>query len=406
MNNPSDPLSDEYGRNLTLSQLVSYWLREKIAPDGLVVALTKSSVPYEAGIRIYRVDSELGLTGEFDSDIRTATTTAFPGCSPIRVAVPPSSRDIITITGAGSNRFAVHRYGLDRTLSLIQDQNGFGSPSMISFTSDGATGYYSDTAADPNTINRMNRDKITGTLSSSNAGSYPFSIGCSPVSLRTSSRDGIVVAATTSLLPLGIFSFKNTGGDSGVFASGSPYDPADNPTQQNNLCLVENERFLYMTSGNGTNPIYGFRYDENGQMFLLPNSPFAVNGYSAAAPVDNFSTSMSINPEGKILAFLYQDGVTFYIRLLTIDQTTGTVTPTDNKISVGNAPKHLDWDGSGRFLYLVSDTGGTTNNYQIEYFSISSNGSLSRGINSPIIISPMTNGYAPKHIKAIQRYFQ
>lgn len=407
LNNPADPLSDDYGKNAALSQLIAYWLSEKIAPDGLVVAVTKSTVPYEAGIRIYRVDSELGLTSEFDSDVRAATTLAFPGCSPVRVAVPPSSRDIVTITGAGSHRFAVHRYGLDRSLTLLQDQNGFGSPSFIKFTSDGLRAYSTNTATDPNVILQLARDKDSGILSINNGGSYPFSVGCTPVSLNISNRDNIVFTATTSTLPLGIFSFKKTGDYSGVFASGSPYDPADNPSQHNNLCVVENERLLYMTSANTTNPIYGFRYDENGNLGLLPNSPFSPDAsITAPGAVDNSSTSLAVNPEGKYLAYLYQASSTFYIRILSIDPSTGNLTPTEQKFSVGNGPKFLEWDGSGRFLYLASDTGGTTNNFQLEYFSFSKDGVLTRGVNSPITVGAMTGGFSPRHIKAIQRYYQ
>lgn len=407
LNNPADPLSDDYGKNAALSQLIAYWLSEKIAPDGLVVAVTKSTLPYEAGIRIYRVDSDLGLTSEFDSDVRAATTLAFPGCSPIRVAVPPSSRDIITITGAGSNRIAVHRYGIDRSLALLQDQNGFGNPTFIKFTSDGLRAYSNNTATDPNVILQLARNKESGILSINNGGSFPFSVGCSPVSLNISNKDNIVFTASTSTLPLGIFSFKKTGDYSGVFASGSPYDPADNPTQHNNLCIVENERLLYMTSANVTNPIYGFRYDENGNLGLLPNSPFSPDpSVSGTGAVDNNSTSLAVNPEGKYLAYLYQAGGTFYIRILSIDPSSGNITPTDQKFSVGNGPKHLEWDGSGRFLYLASDTGGTTNNFQLEYFSFSKDGVMTRGINSPITVGAMTGGFSPRHIKAIQRYYQ
>ncbi|TGM57475.1 hypothetical protein EHQ91_01065 [Leptospira biflexa] len=406
LNNPADPLSDEYGKNVALSQLIAFWLSEKIAPDGLVVAVTKSTLPYEAGFRIYRVDSDLGLTSEFDSDVRTATTAAFPGCSPVRVAIPPSSRDIITLTGAGSHRFVVHRYGIDRTLSLLQDQNGMGSPSFVKFTSDGKTAFSTDTGTDPNTIFQLARDKNSGILSLNNGGSYPFSVGCTPVSLNISNQDNLVFTATSSTLPLGIFSFKKTGEYSGAFASGSPYDPADNPSQNNNLCVVENDRLLYMTSNNATTPIYGFRYDENGNMSLLPNSPFSPDpAITAVATGDNSSTSLALNPDGRYLAYLYQASGTFYLRLISIDPTTGNLTPTDQKFSVGNGPKYLEWDGSGRFLYLASDTGGSTNNFQLEYFSFTKDGVLTRGVNSPITVGAMTGGFAPRHMKAIQRYY-
>ncbi|TGL10002.1 hypothetical protein EHQ42_17320 [Leptospira levettii] len=408
LNNPSDPNSDEYGKNLLLSELVNFWLREKIAPDGLVVALTKSSVPYEAGFRIYRVDSSLGLTTEYDSDVRSAVTTAFPGCSPIRVAVPKGTRDIVTLTGAGSDRISVHRYGTDRTLSLIQDKNGYGAPSFISFNSNGTDAYITNTSASPNVVSRLIRDSVSGSFTVNNGTNYPFAIGCSPVSLRTSSQDDIVFAVTSSGTPIGIHSFKNTGGNSGIFASGSPFAIADNPSQHNNLCLSEANKLIYMTSTNPTNPIYGYRYDSNGIMSLLPSSPFSPDsGYSnGASSTDNFSTSMAIDPDGKYLAHLYQVSGTYFIRLLSIDVTSGNLTQTDQKLSVGNAPKMMEWDGSGRFIYLVSDTGGTTNNYQLEYFNFTTDGKLIRGVNSPIIVSPMTNGYSPRHVKAIQRYYQ
>lgn len=408
LNNPSDPFSDEYGKNVLLSELVNYWLREKIAPDGLVVLLTKTAAPYEAGFRIYRVDSNIGLTTEYDSDVRSAVTTAFPGCSPIRVAVPPKSRDIITITGAGSDRIAVHRYGIDRSLSLLQDKNGYGVPTFMNFNSNGTDAYITNTVASPNVVSRLIRDSTSGGFTVNNGTNYPFGIGCAPVSLRTSSKDDIVFAVNAALSPIGINVFKNTGSNSGIVVSGSPFGTADNPSQHNNLCLSESNNLIYMTSNNATNPIYGYRYDSNGNMTLLPSSPFSPDsGYSSgASSTDNFSTSMAIDPDGKYLAHLYQVGGSYFIRLLSIDGTSGNLTQTDQKLSVGNAPKMMEWDGSGKFIYLVSDTGGTTNNYQLEYFKFSSDGKLIRGVNSPIIVSPMTNGYSPRHVKAIQRYYQ
>ncbi|MBM9548781.1 hypothetical protein JWG40_17280, partial [Leptospira sp. 201903074] len=128
--------------------------------------------------------------------------------------------------------------------------------------------------------------------------------------------------------------------------------------------------------------------------------------YTAAAPTDNFSTSLVMEPNGKFAAFLYSASGTFYIRLLAVDGITGNLIPTDQKLSVGNAPKYLDWDRSGKFIYLVSDTGGTTNKYQMEYFQFSSNGQLSRGVNSPITFSNMSGEFSAKDLKSISRYYQ
>lgn len=406
LNNPSDLYSNEYGNNFMLSELVRYWLREKVVPDGLVVAVAKSALPYESGIRIYRVDNEIGLTGEYDKDIRAATTSAFPGCQPIRISIPPYSRDIITFTGSASDRMVTHRYEVDRSLNIIgETHDATIIPYQTAFNYDGTVMYVTD-YSNPNQVERFSRNRTTGEITSANGSGYPFGVGCAPISIRTSNVDNLVFAATTSYLPLGIYSFKNTGIDSGFVTAGSPYDPADNPTQHNNLCVSENDRLLYMTSGNTTMPIYGIRYDADGNMNVLPNSPFSPDtSYLAHGPTDNQSTSMTIDPNHKYLAILYSAGGSFNIRLLSIDPTTGTLTPTDQKLSVGNAPKHLDWDNSGKFLYLISDTGGTTNNFQLEYFKFTNDGKLSRGINSPITIGAMSGDFTPRHLKSISRYY-
>ncbi|TGM33638.1 beta-propeller fold lactonase family protein [Leptospira biflexa] len=404
LNSPGDPLSEDYGRNLVLSELVRYWLRDKVAPDSLLVLGAKSIAPYESGFRIYRIGED-GPTGEIDySGIQAANFSAFPGCQPIRMTIPPRSREIITFTGSSSNRIAVHRYTNDHKLSLLEDQAGIGIPSHMAITTDGTTAYVSNGASNPNSINRYSRNPFTGSLSVNNGSNYPFSVGCSPVSLRTSTRDNLVITATTSYNPLGVEVYKNFGTDSGAFASGSPYDPGTNPSSHNNLCLIESERLLYMTAGDANFPIYGFRYDENGTMTVLPNSPFAPDsGTHGPASVDNYSTSMTLDPNGKYLAYMYAISGTFYLRLLTIDVTTGNITPTDQKYSVGNAPKHLEWDGSGKFLYLVSDTGGSTNNFQLEYFKFSNDGTLSKGPN--IIIAPMGGSFSVSHMKSLPIYY-
>ena len=406
LNNPNDALSDEFAKRSVLSEFVRYFLLEKALPDGLVLLLTKNSVPYEAGFRIYRVDSEVGLTNDYDSDIRAANTAAFPGCDPVRITVPPYSRDIVTFTGSSSNHVVVHRYGTDRSLSLLQDQTGFGAPTVVTFNSDGTTMYNINTGVDPNAVNRSYRDKVSGAISSNNGGSYPFGVGCSPVSIRTSDRDGIIFIATTVGAQLGINVHKKISSDSTFYVGGAAFDPADNPTQNNNLCLVESSKFLYMTSVNATHPIYGFRYDSNGNMQVLPSSPFSPDAsYSSAASVDNYSTSLTLDSNGKFAASLYGAGGTNYIRILSIDGVTGNVTPTDQKLSVGNAPKHMVWDQSGKFIYLVSDTGGSTNKFQLEYFQFSQDGTLTRGINSPITVSNMSNDYTPKDLKSIQKFY-
>lgn len=406
LNNPSDALSDEFAKRSILSEFVRYLLREKALPDGLALLIYKGTIPYEAGFRVYRVDPDYGLTGEYVSDIRPAVTTAFPGCQPLRITVPPSSRDIVTFTGSGSDRVAVHRYGTDRSLTFIQDQNGFGAPGVTTFSLDGTTMYSSNSSSSPNTINRSFRDLNSGSISLSNSGGYPFGVGCSPASIKASDKDGIIFTASTLGTPLGIYVYKKVGADSVSLVGGTPFDPADNPSSHNNLCLSETDRLLYMTSINPTHPIYGFRYDVDGNMQVLPNSPFSPDtSYSAAAPVDNFSTSMTIDPYGKFTAFLYAAGGTYYIRILAVDGVTGNLVPTDQKLSVGNSPKYLEWDRSGKFIYLVSDTGGTTNKFQIEYFQFSQNGILSRGINSPMTFSNMSGEFTAKDLKSIPRYY-
>lgn len=404
LNNPSDAFSEEFRKNTVLSELVRSWLRGAVSPDSLVVLGEKSIFPFESGFRIYRIGSD-GPTGVYDaSGVLPSTFSAFPGCQPVRVAIPPRSREIITLTGSNSNFIARHSYSADHKLTFLEQQPGIGTPTHMAFTSDGTTAYVTNGATIPNQINRYSRDPFSGKLTLNNGSNYPFGVGCAPVSLRTSSKDNIVFSASTTFVPLGIDVYKNFDMNSGTFASGSPFDPGANPTSQNNLCLLENERLLYMTIGDSTNPINGFRYDTNGTLTMLPNSPFAPEvGIIGGASTDNFSTTMTLDPQGKYLAFLYSISGTFYIRLLSIDTATGTLTPTSEKYSVGNAPKHLEWDGSGRFIYLVSDTGGTTNQFQLESFQFSEAGTLTR--KPTVIIGPMGGDFSPKYVRSLPIYY-
>lgn len=406
LNNPSDALSDEFVKRSILSEFVRYFLIEKALPDALAVVLVKSSVPYETGLRVYRVDTEKGVIDDYVSDVRSATTAAFPGCTPYRIGVPPRSRDIITFTGSLSDRVVAHRYNTERHLTLLQDQPGIGSPKVMGFSADGMTMYHSNTSANPSTINRWNRDLESGFLSPNNVGSFPFAVGCSPVAIQISETDNIIVTLTSTIAPFGFSVLKKNGQDSAMLVGGAPITPPDNPSFHENVCLVESKRLLYATSVNATNPIFGYRYDNAGNLTLLPGSPFSPDpSFSSHVPSFNGTKSLAVDPTGTFVAFLYSTGAAYNLRLLVINDTTGNIMQTDQKLSVGNAPKSLQWDRSGRFIYLTSDSGGTTNNYQIEYFKLLPDGTLSRGENSPIVISPMTNGYMPQDIKPIQKYY-
>ncbi|MGE8722763.1 hypothetical protein ACO2KH_14860 [Leptospira terpstrae] len=405
LNNPSDALSDEFAKRSILSEFVRYLLREKALPEALAVVLVKSSVPYETGLRVYKVDTESGVQDEYVSDVRTANYAAFPGCAPYRIGVPPRSRDIITFTGSLSDRVVVHRYSSERTLALLQDQAGIGSPKIMGFSEDGKTMYQTNIVSNPNTINRWSRDSDSGVLTPNNVGSYPFAVGCSPLAIKVSEIDNLIVTINSTLVPFGINVLKKTGLDSVSLVGGAPVTLPINPSFHENLCLIESKRLLYSTSINTTTPIFGYRYDSAGNVTLLPGSPFSADSaMTAHAPNFTGTTSLSIDPTGTYAAFIYAIGSTHNIRLLTIDDATGNLIQTDQKFTVGNGPKSLQWDRSGKFIYLISDSFGTTNNHQIEYFKLSG-GILTRGENSPIVISSMTNGYAPQDIKPIQKYY-
>ncbi|PKA13993.1 hypothetical protein CH372_01455 [Leptospira meyeri] len=406
LNNPGDPLSDEFAKQSVFAEFVRYFLIEKALPEALAVVLKKSTIPYEAGIRVYRVDSEIGVIDDYVSDVRASSSSAFPGCSPYRIGVPPRSRDIVTFTDYPSNRIVVHRYGTDRSISLLEDQPAIGTPRVMGFSSDGTTVYQINSASNPTSNSRWSRNPITGSLSTNNVGSYPYSVGCNPVAVRASDNDDLIFSLSTSVAPFGINVHKKSGPDSVTLVSGTPVTLPDNPAFYENLCIVESKRLLYGTSVNSTYPIYGYRYDNSGTLTLLPGSPFSPDSsFSAHIPNLNYSTSLAVDPTGNYAAFLYQTGATYNIRLLQIDPSSGNLIQTNQKFTAGNGPNALQWDKSGKFVYFTSDTGGTTNNYQIEYFKLSPDGTLSKGQNSPVIISPMANGYAPQDIKPIQRYY-
>ncbi|TGK96513.1 beta-propeller fold lactonase family protein [Leptospira brenneri] len=355
-------------------------------------------------MRIYSVDAEYGPSSDaYVERMAPFSYAGFPGNAPARLLVPPKSRKIIF--APGDNGSLVSLEYTDSKAIEIRNTFLYGnlpSPYVQRIASTPTDVFYTLNTSS-NTLQRWSLNSETGALALKNSGNYPFGVACSPLSLRYDRKNESIAVLTGYAGTRGI-SFLKSQGDSLIPIS--PNFDFGTLTSNDNLCIHPERNFFYSTISTFPNTIKAFQYSMDGAITEVSGSPFAPDTTASGLATGlQMTTNMVIDPDGKYLAIAYVAGSNRYLSLLAINRETGALSETGSKYSVGNSPSNLHWDKSGQFIYLTSDTGGSTNNYQLEYFKVMSDGSITRGVNSPITINPMSPAIGIANIESINPNF-
>ncbi|MDF3818361.1 hypothetical protein P3G55_00535 [Leptospira sp. 96542] len=392
LNNPKDPKSAAFLQQSFL-QLYVQGLKETFLPHS--VAILRSSTSLNNGLRIYPVDSEIGIDPNTYIELMApSSNSGFPGNSPQKIMVPEKTRKILYSTGSYSRKIVSLNYE-DKVKIEIKDTQTSTVPidtslRRIEKSSDATVFYTMGSGASGDLIQRWGFDPNSGTITSRNSGSYPFGLACAPLSIRYDSKNDIIGVLTSQTGSRGMYFYKPTDPDSLTKINSSTIDFGVLTTANDNLSIHPEKNYFYATISSFPATIKAFLYSDSGVITEISGSPFSPDpNISAIPPGVNAGTNMLIDPNGKYLAIVYTAGVNRYLNLLSIDKETGALSQSGTKLSVGNAPSNLHWDKSGQFIYLSSDTGGSTNNVQLEYFKVSSDGIVVRGVNSPIVVNAL-----------------
>jgi hypothetical protein len=353
------------------------------------------------GVRIYPVDTETGNLGTYQEYSRTPTAGLSPGNAPKRIVRIPGTKELLVAAGLVDNKLYSLKVTDDGSVSPYQTSTAFSKDvSFVTVSSDGTKIFATseNTASPPDSLIRYVRDASSGGITLQSSGGYPFGLVCGPKSIAVSpSGKNLFINSVSSAT--GLYGLVD---DSGTLtqASGSPVTLTTVVTSNNNLCLHPTKSYLYTTINQASGPIVGYNYGSDSSLSVLPSSPFTPSS-SYTNTITTAARTLAIDPLGKYVAFLYQESSTYKLQLLNIDSQTGTLSPTNNPVSVGNSPINLEWDGSGRFLYFVSND---ATNYQIEVYRVTQSGTLMKAPNSPFTVTTMAGtGAFPIGLSSISK---
>jgi hypothetical protein len=340
-----------------------------------------------AGVRIFPVDSETGNLGSYQEYARTPGIGFAPGNSPRRIQRIPKTQELLVAGGAQDLKLYSFKVSSNGSVAPDQTSPAFGKPISFAAISPDGTKIFStseNASSPPDQLVRYGRDSSSGAMTLIGTGGYPFGLTCGPRSLVLA-PNGKNIFVNTNSTTSGLYGFIDESGT--ITQNSTTVTLPALITNNDNICIHPSKSFLYSTINLTSGPLVGFSYDTNSNLTSIPSSPFTPTANYTSTTSGSVTRTLAIDPLGKYVAFLYRESTTDKIQLLNIDQATGTLSPTNNSVIVGNSPNSLEWDSSGRFLYFVSDD---YTNYQIEVFRVSKNGTLSKAPNSPFIITPMS----------------
>lgn len=351
-------------------------------------------------VRVYPVDSENGNLGSFFEYARIPVPGGIsPGCDPVRVVRVPTTKELLV---AGGNNNLIYSFKIEDNETIAPYVNSSSVAQQVRNLAVSPDGLKilaapESTASPPDPLYRFTRNPNSGALTIQNSGGYPFGLTCAPRSIAIAPNgNNIFVSNITSTSAIQGFLDNN-----GVITQSSTnITLAANITSNDNICLHPTKSFLYTSIAQASAPLVGLKYDSDSNLSFLPNSPFTPTANYVSTPSLKTRT-LAIDPLGKFVAFLYNESSSRKLQLMHINQETGALTPTNNPVSVGNAPNALEWDKSGRFLYFISDD---LTNYQIEVYRVLKDGSLQKTLNSPYTITTMAGtGAIPISLSSITK---
>ncbi|BDA77703.1 hypothetical protein LPTSP3_g06330 [Leptospira kobayashii] len=403
-NNPADPASLAFFK----TNLVSTYLKSLIPQE---IALVDAEVPQflallyqkpgEVGIKVWNVDPN---SGQLTSTIgMQAIPPNAPGNAPVILVRIPKTRELLSSSGGGVptsfNNIYTYQIQDNGSVSVV-GTSPEPLPNYITVNKAGSTNnvYISRGASQ---VFLYTKDKSTHILTQSPSVSYPFGTYCGPNSIVVNPTEKNIFVTNTAFAPVSL-SIYNQDPSSGTvtIGSGSPLTLPASPTSNDNINLHPTKNYVYTTIANIAGPIIGFAYNQDSTATAIPGSPFTPSSsYSAT----NVSTrTLTIDPYGRFIAFVYSDASGNRLQLLKIDSSTGALTPTGFPIGVGNAPNSLTWDESGRFIYFLSNTGGSTNQQQLEIYKVSSTGELTPSPSSPTTLGAM-GAFVPSGLASVTK---
>ncbi|WP_167837167.1 beta-propeller fold lactonase family protein [Leptospira kobayashii] len=371
-------------------------LVEAEVPQFLALLYLKSG-PNEVGIKVWNVDPD---TGKLTSTIgMQAIPPNAPGNSPVNLKRVPKSRELFASSGFGSpstfNKIYSFKIQDDGSVTVIGSSPSGILPNTVTPNISGTNVYATITSSTTNVY--LYQKDTSGNLTQSTLSSYPFGTYCSPSSLLVSQTERNIFITNPSYLSI---YQQDTSAGTVTIGSGSPLPIAASPTLNDNLTLHPTRNYIYTTIANIAAPIAGFIYNQDSTASAIQGSPFTPSGsYSATT---SSTKTLTIDPYGRFIAFVYSDASGNRLQLLKINSSTGALTPSGFPIGVGNAPGDLTWDESGRFIYFFSDTGAASSEKQLEVYKVSSTGELTSTPGSPVILGTISS-FSPRGIVSVTK---
>jgi len=399
-NNPADPSSLAFFK----TSLVSTYLKSLIqptfvdaeVPQFLALLYLKTS-PTESGFVVWNVDPD---SGKLTSTIGLqAVPPNAPGNSPINLKRVPKTRELLASSGFGptnSNKIYSYKVQDDGSVTVGGSSPSNTVPTSITPNTSGTNVYAVITPVSTANIYLFQKDS-SGNLVQSSLAAYPFGTYCSPSSLLVSPTEQNIFITNPSYLA--IYN-QDTSAGTVTLGSGSPLTMPASPTLNDNLNLHPTKNYIYTTIANIAAPIMGFTYNQDSSATAIQGSPFTPSSSYSATTAS--TKTLTIDPYGRFVAFVYSDSSGNRLQLLTIDASSGALTPSGFPIGVGNAPGGLTWDESGRFIYLFSDTGAISSERQLEIYKVSSTGQLTSTPSSPTILGAIST-FNPRGLASVTK---
>lgn len=321
-----------------------------------------------------------GLTNNIAGFAVNANTGAFAfsgggsSTSPFAVTTDPAGR-FAYVTRSFHNFLDAFR--IDAATGLLTPVPGAATgpvPGRVHVDPSGRFAYVANSAnvfgqTIAGSISAYTIDAATGSPLPMPNGNYITGLGTASVTVDPTGQ--FLYAANARSNTITAFKINRLTGELGVI-EGSPFPNGGSPSA---LVIEGSGRFLYVANFlDNTVSAYAIQ-PRFGSLVAVPGGPFPGGG-----------TAMATDPFGRFV-LLAQPGVfaSGILRVLRIDQSNGALTPAGTSVSIGSSPARVSVDPGGRFVYVVDNSPGS-----VQAFDIDATGTL-----TPVAGSPFNAGGGP-----------
>lgn len=276
------------------------------------------------------------------------------GISPTAVLVHPSGK-FAYIANAGEANISLFKIDKSGALTEVTPRTPTGkNPAAMVMNSAGSLLFVANTGS--NTITAYSVDSATGALTASSA--PPALTGFSPVRIAISASGSFLYVANQGSASVSGFSIDSSGGLTPVPSSPTPVGRGPNW-----VALDPSGKFLYVASlldGDFS----GFTVDSSsGALTPMNGSPYGVTTSTTITPL----TSLVVDGSGKYLYVTSQSGNNVYA--FTIDANSGvpaaiTTSPAP-PYAAGTAPSFIMTDATGKFLFVGNQSSSNITVFRI-----------------------------------------